>query len=254
MDIELQGLMDKVKDVTGFPVTVAGDPDMPTHSRMVSATGQRPVHAVFVNPQHERFGDYLVALQCSMLLVKWSKADEVLDFVVRRDKLDYLVGKFAKQVESKGMRGEGAMQYANMVVRGLLQQVNSLPMQMLAIEMVHHSCPSLSKSQGRLSGRQELQDMSKVLGKSVKDFSPPEIFERNATMNAAFALFWSRLTGDSVCVLPYKALGFAPKGERLLKAYDEAGKDSPSRHRDIVDAWANELKMANWYEWRAREP
>lgn len=96
--------------------------------------------------------------------------------------------------------------------------------------------------------------MSKVLAKEIKDFSPAEIYERNVAMNAAFALFWSRLAGDSVCVLPYKVMGYAAKGERLLAAYDAIDKASSARHRAVVDAWAAELKMGNWYEWKARGP
>ena len=96
--------------------------------------------------------------------------------------------------------------------------------------------------------------MSKVLDRQIKDFSPAEIYERNVAMNTAFALYWSRLAGDSVCVLPYKVMGYATRGERLLAAYDMIDKASPARHRAVVDAWAAELKMQNWYEWKARVP
>ena len=254
MNDELQRLMDRVKAQTGYPVSITGDSEMSTHSRMVAATPAQPVHAVFVNPKQERFGDYLVALQCAMLLAKWAEPGKVANFTIRSDKLDYVAEKIAKKVEGKGMDADSSAQYADMVVRSLLQQLNSLPLQMLSIEFLRESCPELSASQGGLSGRQELQDMSKVLAKEIKDFSPAEIYERNVAMNAAFALFWSRLAGDSVCALPYKVMGYAAKGERLLAAYDAIDKSSPARHRAVVDAWSNELKMQYWYEWKARSP
>ena len=254
MNIELKRLMDRVKDATGYPVTVVGDSEMSTHSRMVAATPAQPVHAVFVNPKQERFGDYLVALQCAMLLAKWAEPGKVADFTVRSDKLDYVVERVAKKVEGRGLDAASSARYAGMVAGSLLQQLNSLPLQMLSIEFLREACPELSASQGGLSGRQELQDMSKVLAKEIKDFSPAEIYERNVAMNAAFALFWSRLAGDSVCALPYKVMGYAAKGERLLAAYDAIDKSSPARHRAVVDAWSNELKMQYWYEWKARSP
>ena len=49
-------------------------------------------------------------------------------------------------------------------------------------------------------------------------------------------------------------MGYATRGERLLAAYDTIDKASPARHRAVVDAWAAELKMQNWYEWNARDP
>ena len=254
MNAELQKLMERVKAATGYPVSITGDSEMATHSRMVAATAAQPVHAVFVNPKQERFGDYLVALQCAMLLAKWAEPGKVANFTIRSDKLDYVAEKIAKKVEGKGLDAQSSAQYARMVAQSLLQQLNSLPLQMLSIEFLRETCPVLSVEQGALSGRQELQDMSKVLDRQIKDFSPAEIYERNVAMNAAFALFWSRLAGDSVCVLPYKVMGYAAKGERLLAAYDGIDKASPSRHRAAVDAWAAELTIQNWYEWKARTP
>ena len=72
-----------------------------------------------------------------------------------------------------------------MVAQSLLQRLNSRPLQMLSIGFLREACPELSASQGGLSGRQELQDVSKVLAKEIKDFSPAEIYERNVAMNAA---------------------------------------------------------------------
>ena len=59
MNDELQRLVDRVKAQTGYPVSITGDSEMSTHSRMVAATPAQPVHAVFVNPMQERFGDYI---------------------------------------------------------------------------------------------------------------------------------------------------------------------------------------------------
>jgi hypothetical protein len=251
MNPELQRLIDKVKDASGYPVTIAGDADMATHSRMVSATTQRPVHTIFVHPTHERFGDYLVALQCSMLLAKWANPGQVFDFTVRQDKLDYLVEKYGRRAEAKGMAHATAVQFTGMVVNGVLLQLNSLPLQMMSIEFVHAECPSLAE-QGRMSGRQELQDMSRSLAPEVRASAPENIVTMNAAMNAAFALFWSRLTSDTVCVLPYKVLGFLPQGTKLLAAYDAVDQKLPGRHRAVVDAWAGILHMDTWYHWAPR--
>jgi hypothetical protein len=252
MNRDLEQLFDQVKTATGYPVTVSGDSDMGTHSRLASASPQRPVHTIFVNPAFERFGDYLVAVQCAMLVIKWANPAEVVDFIVRQEKLSYLIDKFAKKSDGRGMPRSSAVQYATMIVNGLLLQLNSLPLQMMSIEMVHRLCPSLA-DQGRMSGRQELQDMSRSLSPDVRAHAPDAIFNSSASMNAAFALFWSKLAGDTVCILPYKVQGFLSNGQRLLAAYEAADQASFSRHRDVVDAWAKILSMETWYQWRRRD-
>ena len=40
----------------------------------------------------------------------------------------------------------------------------------------------------------------------------------------------------------------------MLAADDASNKSAASRHRAVVDAWAAELTMQNWYEWKARTP
>ena len=67
-------------------------------------------------------------------------------------------------------------------------------------------------------------------------------------MNAAFALFWSRTWDDSALSVPYKAAGYDKPGARLLSIFDEIS-DEPTADRQLVDAWAGELGLSNWYEW-----
>ena len=83
---------------------------------------------------------------------------KVLDFTIRPDEIDFLLEKYAWQNEFKGMPAIASMQYANMVVRGLLHQLKSRPLQMRSIEFLRETCPGLSTEQGILSGRQKLKD------------------------------------------------------------------------------------------------
>ena len=69
-----------VEERTGFRVAVTPKPDLSTHASMQSATAALPVHQIFVNPKYENVADYLVAMQCAMLLLKWSDPEHVVDF------------------------------------------------------------------------------------------------------------------------------------------------------------------------------
>ena len=68
---ELTKVFKLVEERTGYPVSVVGDPSLDTMAGMRAATAAAPVHLVKVNPDYEQVGNYLIALQCAMLLVKW---------------------------------------------------------------------------------------------------------------------------------------------------------------------------------------
>ena len=67
---DTQKIMDLVEQKTGFGVSVLVDDKITTPAGMVSARFSVPMHLVKVNPKYEQYGDYLVALQCAMLLIK----------------------------------------------------------------------------------------------------------------------------------------------------------------------------------------
>jgi len=65
---DVEKMLALVRERTSFPVSVISDPKLTTHSAMFSASKDLPGHVVKVNPKHERHSNYLVALQCAMLL------------------------------------------------------------------------------------------------------------------------------------------------------------------------------------------
>jgi len=67
-------------------------------------------------------------------------------------------------------------------------------------------------------------------------------------MNAAYAIFCERLLGKSQYVIPYRSVDFEERGRALLGLWD--GLPSGARHdRELVDAWAKELEVSDWYRW-----
>jgi hypothetical protein len=250
---DTQKIMDLVEQKTGYRVSVSVDSTITTHVAMVSASSSVPVHVVKVNPKYEKYGDYLVAIQSAMLLIKWGDPKRIPDFAILEKKVGYIKDKFEKQVMAKGIPKHSAHQYANMIVMGILQQLNSLPIQMFSMDMVAGLAPGLRLLQEE-SVNNELREASASFTTQVKEITPKEIFERNAAMNAAYAINWSKISGDTIMLLPYQSLGYISRGEKLLEKYEALStKRDPDRYIETVDAWAEELKMATWYEWRYRK-
>jgi|WetSurMetagenome_2_1015567.scaffolds.fasta_scaffold969906_2 hypothetical protein len=48
---DLQKILDMVKSLTGYPVTVSPEPSINTHSEMLSAGPGRPGHIIRINPK-----------------------------------------------------------------------------------------------------------------------------------------------------------------------------------------------------------
>jgi hypothetical protein len=246
-------LMNMVEDKTGYGVSIVVDSSVTTHSGMVSAGPLSPMHIIKINPKYERFGDYLAALQCAMLLIKWGDPDRIPDFIIHEDKTNSLIESFSNQTIPKGVPSDIAGEYARMIVIGVLQQLNSIPIQMLSIDMVKDLCPKLQDLQ-KEAVNIELQESSSAFSKKVQEITPKIIFDQNATMNAAYAVRWSHISGNKSILLPYDSLGYTKRGKLLLDIYGSlAKKRDPDRYTEIVDGWASVLNMNDWYEWRYRK-
>jgi len=106
--------------------------------------------------------------------------------------------------------------------------------------------PELAPEQ-KTSANRQLQENLQVLRPDMKKIAPPKVYNANAAMNAAFALFWSRLWDDTKLVTPYTATGHAGAGERLIALLESVPAD-PDHDRDLIDAWGTQLNLTDWYE------
>ena len=79
---DLDRVKEMVKQRTGYAVSVTPSTSIQSHAAMQSATRDVPVHMVLINPKCEKFGNYLVAAQCAMLLIKWASPRRISDFTV----------------------------------------------------------------------------------------------------------------------------------------------------------------------------
>ena len=250
---EVQMIMDMVEKKTGYGVSILVDDKISTHAGMVSATSLTPMHIVKINPKYEKYGDYLIALQCAMLLIKWGDPNRIPDFVVLNDKANSLVDKFSNLTKKQGMPSEAANEYAKMIVVGVLQQLNSIPIQIISMDMITNLCPGLGALQ-KESVSNEIREASRSFSKRIRKMTPKAIFDQNASMNAAYAIRWSQISDNKTVLLPYRSLGYINKGNRLIDIYEAvAQKSDPGRYTEIVDGWATILKMDHWYEWRYRK-
>ena len=95
-----------------------------------------------------------------------------------------------------------------------------------------------------------LRQLTAVLAPQFRESAPADLFEKNALMNAAMVLAWSRLSGQRAATIPFESLGLLPRAEQLLASLEKFPAPTSTDHMATVDAWAETLSMSTLYEWK----
>ena len=241
-------MIDLVERQTGYRVTVDVISGIYEHAQMISARPEAPAHIIRVNADRRQHADYIVAVQCGMLLVLWSDPTKVPGMAFEKTKCDYLAGKWAKSKQLAALGADTAAKMANFHVEGLVRQVSSTPLEIRVANLCFESCPSLRDMQAE-SFNAQLRGISEAFSPKIKDRAPLEVFQKNVEMNAALALNWARLSGSRLCLLPYESTGHIEAGQKLLDSVDAAPAQTSQCHMETVDAWAEQLSLRTLYRW-----
>jgi hypothetical protein len=132
---------------------------------------------------------------------------------------------------------------------GLIRQLRSVPVGLRIDDWLRTEFPSLIPQQDALIDNQ-LRECLAALGPQIRRLAPARLFEANASMNAAFAAFWSDRRGDRLLSTPYRAAGLSERGEALLAVWQEVPAD-PTHDADLIGRWGHHLGLQGWYEFVA---
>jgi hypothetical protein len=245
---ETQNMIDRVERETGYRVTIDVISGIHEHAQMISARPEAPAHLIRVNAERRQYADYIVAVQCGMLLVLWSDPTNVPGMILEKSKCDFLAGKWAKTKQLAGLPSDTSSKMAHFYVEGLVRQVSSTPLEIRVANLCYESCPSLRDMQAELVNA-HLRGISEAFSAKIKDLAPQDVFGKNMAMNAALALNWARLSGSRMCLLPYESTGYVDAGQKLLEVVDAASAHTSENHIRTVDAWAEELSLRSLYRW-----
>lgn len=235
-----------VEQQTGYRVTVDVVSGIYEHAQMVSARPDAPTHLIRVNADRRPYADYIVAVQCGMLLVLWSDPTRVPTMRYHQEKCEYLAGKWAKTQSLSDLPAETAARRASFYTEGLLKQLSATPLEIRVAKLCFETCPSLRGMQTDLFTA-HLREISEGFAPKIQSRTPPDAFQKSMAMNAALALNWARLSESRMCLLPYESTGRLELGQKLLDAVDSAV--STQDYTATVDAWADLLSLRNLYVW-----
>jgi hypothetical protein len=86
----------------------------------------------------------------------------------------------------------------------------------------------------------------------IRSIAPDQIWRKNVSMDAAFALNWSELLGSSLAMLPYESAGFAEVAAKLLGIVKANAAKTTDAYTQMVDAWAEQVGLRTLYQWEYR--
>ncbi len=244
---DTRSILDRVEGVTGTPVEIIQDADQPHLARITRARTGIPAHLLRVNPTLGA-PDYLIAYECGFILRLYdTPAEERRDFA-GTDEGGAAVERLVKRSGQIAQLPSAAHpQLVEQFYSGILIQLRSYPIGMRIDAWIRETYPALEAVQREGVARQQ-SDNLEVLRPEVKRFAPKPLYDANAAMNAAYATFCDRVFGKAGYAIPYRSAGYEKRGRALLDIW-ESIPDDPANDRTLVDAWAEELGLAGWYQW-----
>ena len=246
---ETAKMIASVEEMTGYSVVIDVIDGIQENAQMLSARPGNPVHLIRVNSAHRRYADYIVAVQCGMLLVLWSDPTKVPELVLDPQKCDYWSKRWSGSKQMASMPKESALRMADLYLQGLIQQVQSLPMEIRVARICFESCPGLREMQHEMLTT-HLRNLSEIFAPQIRQQVPAELFDKNVAMNAAIAKAWGVLSDSRLPTIPYEAIGCLEKGETLLAVLDALPENTSGNHVKVVDAWAEQLGMSSLFGWK----
>lgn len=244
-----KAIIEQVEEKTDYQVQVVPDPSLPVIAKVKMASPILPVHVITYNP-NKRGIDYNIAYECGFILRLYENPpDERYEFAAT-DSGRGLVHKALasnKHIRRMGLADSAVKQFTNQIFNGLMTQLRSVPIGLRIDQWIWDDYPELREFQKASMAKQQ-QDNAQALDPQARAIAPVTVFNANAAMNAAYAIFCDRLLERELYVIPYRSAGFENTGERLLELSDKIPEDA-THDMDLVDAWGEELEIGDWYYW-----
>lgn len=244
-----QNILKLVEETTGRPVEVLADSSIRVLAKVTMAKGKAPAHLITYNPT-KRSVDYNIAFECGFILRLYENPPEARFEFAGADPGRKAVRRALfekKQIKRMRLPDTTVKQLADQMFDGLMTQLRSMPIGIRIDRWLWDTHPDLHEVQKESIMRQQ-QDNVQTLAAQIREMSPSDVFFANVAMNSAFAIFFDRLIDKDLYAVPYRSAGFENLGERLLEIEAEISSDA-QHDRELVDAWAEELEVSDWYQW-----
>jgi hypothetical protein len=241
-----QTILEKVEEKTHVPLQILTESGLAVPARVLMARDQMRAHLVTINPKNP-LADYYVAFAAAFILRLYDTKAEAR----------YLFGESGRglrQLEEGPLPAglsefpsEARKQFLSSVHSGLLTQLRSQSIGLRVAAWLRQEYPELADVQEEAIAAEQ-RDATQAMPPQVRGRVPPQVFVASMAMNATVALHSDRLFGQTLLAIPYISGGHIERGRALLKIADAISSD-PAHDKELVDAWADHLGLADWVAW-----
>lgn len=242
----------ELEEKSGYLVQVMEQPDLPTIATIRIARGNLPAHILSYKPnQKDQLPDYSICWECKFAMRMYECPPEKRFQITGNqdgeravDEILKAPGGIAQKFNLTGTQREGIKQQ---FLGGLITHLRSVPVGLRVSEKLTLDFPELLEYEV-LHVEKELAIAKESLSRQIKDMMPVEIYNPTQAINAAYALFWATCLEKPVIVNPFRMDGSDRQGQKLLDIYN-ATTDDPLHDNELIDRWAELLKIRSWYSW-----
>lgn len=246
---ETTEVLDEVRRVTGRPVRFLPDDSSPLLATLQIARRGAPEHVLRFRPSHRPL-DYFIVYQAGFALRLFANPEN--------QRFDFAgTGKGPSAVEMLMSTGvplsaadKGILpRFASAAADWALMSLRSHAIGIRIDDWIHQTFPPLRDLQAEGIGLMQQQNAN-VLSQHIGSLTVPTPL---LGLNAAYALFADQLLEGSNYRVPYEIAGALDDGQQLLDLWNNTPHE-PAHDWALVDAWADQLGMRDWYRWIPYEP
>jgi tetratricopeptide (TPR) repeat protein len=256
---QLRAMLDAHSKASGYQFQLQQDRGLETPAKIELAWRYgRSAHVIRYNTDKNAVGlPYLIAheFEHALLAQEARAAQRNLHFATDQNTERVVYAIIDKDIRHLHKRRDLSPQMIDEViqrlVRGLCNQLYNAPLDMIIDSRVHEKYPFLHDSEFTWLADEHERNLAVLTDTAIRSIAPKKIYQANVTMNAAVVLFVDDLfNGATDLAAHYRATGLLSTGQRLYALWQEAMKSfRPGDEYLLVDAFARELKLTDWYKW-----
>ncbi len=241
-----------LEEKSGYLVTVLENPNLPTLANIRIARGNLPAHVLTYKPGDKTESpDFTICWQCEMALRMFECPADQRFLIAGNPEgegaLDRLLRAPNGIAQKFGMSKAQLDPFKQQLLAGIITHLRSVPIGLRVSEKLTIEYPELLDLES-LHVEKELTIAKETLNARIKESMPIEIYNATQYINAAYAIFWAERLEKPEIVNPFHLSRFDGQGQELLNIYNSV-PDDPAHDCELIDRWADYLKIRDWYTW-----
>jgi len=247
-------ILDKVKQTTSKEIQFVEKDDLTTYAALRMARKNMPAHIIFVKKEHDEIINHLIAHECGHVLRFFGVPEEKRLIAITNDQIKLnALSEIEPEIQelSKVLPFDKLAQIVNLWYTGTFRQVTNFPPDIMIEKWIYDEYAELRQYQLKSIKKQHQEALAGLSAEVVK-ITPPTFLDLSNIMNYAFFRVLGLHFG-STFVKPYSNTKYIGSGKKLASLTEAEYIDNYNGDIQMINKWADFLKLSNWFEWAGFE-